>query len=65
MKGVIFVTRKQIDAARETRLCISQIVIPAATACIAIMTIPEVRQTIAAKAISIKQNIESKIHKKD
>ena len=58
-------TRKQIDAARETRLWIGQIVIPAATACIMIMTIPEVRQTIAAKAISIKQNIESKIHKKD
>lgn len=65
MKGVIFVTRKQIDAARETRLWIGQIVIPAATACITIMTIPEVRQTIAAKANSIKQNIESKLHKKD
>ena len=52
---------KHIEAARELRLWIGQIIVPAATVAITIMTIPEVRQTIAAKANSVKQNIESKM----
>ena len=56
-------TRKQIEAKRETRLWISQIVIPAATAVVTVMTIPEVRQAIAAKAKRIKYSIEHKLHK--
>ena len=52
---------KHIEAARELRLWIGQIIVPAATAAITIMTIPEVRQAIAAKANSVKQNIESKM----
>ena len=51
---------KHIEAARELRLWIGQIIVPAATVAITTMTIPEVRQAIAAKANSIKQNIESK-----
>ena len=52
---------KHIEAARELRLWIGQIIVPAATVAIATMTIPEVRQAIAAKANSVKQNIESKM----
>ena len=47
-------TYKQIEAAREARLWIGQIVVPAAAAVVTIMTIPEVRKIIAAKAESIK-----------
>ena len=46
---------KHIEAARELRLWIGQIIVPAATVAITAMTIPEVRQTIAAKANSVKQ----------
>lgn len=52
---------KHIEAARELRLWIGQIIVPAATVAITTMTIPEVRQAIAAKANSVKQNIESKM----
>lgn len=64
MKGGVFMTYKQIEAAREARLWIGQIVVPAAAAVVTIMTIPEVRQMIAAKAESIKQSIDTKINKK-
>ena len=52
---------KHIEAARELRLWIGQIIVPAAAVAITTMTIPEVRQAIAAKANSVKQNIESKM----
>lgn len=55
-------TYKQIETAREVRLWISQIIVPAATVAVTAMTIPEVRQAIATKANSIKQNIESKMN---
>lgn len=58
-------TYKQIEGAREVRLWIGQIIVPAATVVVTVMTIPEVRQTIATKANSIKQNIESKMHKRE
>ena len=61
---VIFMTYKQVEAAREVRLWIGQIIVPAATVAVTAMIIPEVRQAIAAKAQSVKQNIESKINKK-
>lgn len=65
MKGVIFMTYKQIEAAREVRLWIGQIVVPAATVAVTAMTIPEVRQMIAAKADSVKYKIKSKINKRE
>ena len=58
-------TYKQIEGAREVRLWIGQIIVPAATVIVPVMTIPEVRQAIATKANSIKQNIESKMHKRE
>ena len=59
-KGDDIMKYKHIEAARELRLWIGQIIVPAATVAITTMTIPEVRQAIAAKANSVKQNIESK-----
>lgn len=56
-------TRKQIDAAREARLWIGQIVVPTLTVVATTMAIPEVRQAIAAKAKSVKQSIEQKMKK--
>lgn len=56
--------RKNIDAAREARLWIGQIVVPAITMITTTMAIPEVRQAVAAKANEIKQNIDSKINRK-
>ena len=60
-KGGDITKYKHIEAARELRLWIGQIIVPAATVAITTMTIPEVRQAIAAKANSVKQNIESKM----
>ena len=53
-------TYKQIEASREVRLWIGQIIVPAITLVATSMAIPEVRQAIAAKAKSIKQSIENK-----
>lgn len=55
--------RKTIDAAREARLWIGQIIVPTATAVITVMAIPEVRGAVAAKASSVKESIEHKIKK--
>lgn len=57
--------RKTIDASREVRLWIGQIFVPAITLAATTMTIPEVRQAVAAKARSIKQSIEKKFKKEE
>ena len=54
---------KHIEAAREARLWIGQIVIPAMTIAATTLTIPEVRQAVVAKAKSVKQSIEDKMKK--
>lgn len=53
-------TYKQIEAAREVRLWIGQIVVPAVVALGTVATIPEVRQAIAAKANQVKESIKRK-----
>ena len=49
-------TYKQIEAAREARLWIGQIIVPAAI----ILSIPEVRQTVKVKAEDIKTKLKKK-----
>ena len=61
MKGDVIMTYKQIEASREARLWIGQIIVPAITVAVSTLAIPEVRQAVAAKARSVKQNIERKI----
>lgn len=56
-------TRKQIDASREARLWIGQILVPALTLATSTLAIPEVRQAIATKARSMKESIEKKMNK--
>ena len=56
-------TYKQIEASREARLWLGQIIIPAASAAVAFLTIPEVRQMVATKANQIKYSIENKMKK--
>lgn len=56
-------TRKQIEQAREVRLWIGQVVVPAVTAVGIAMSIPEVRGAVKAKATEVKCRIESKLKK--
>ena len=49
-------TYKQIEAAREARLWIGQIIVPTAI----ILSIPEVRQAVKVKAEDIKTKLKKK-----
>ena len=57
-------TYKQIETAREVRLWLGQIIIPAATIAVSTLAIPEVRQAVAAKAKDVKESIEWKMTKR-
>lgn len=56
-------TRKQIDTARETRLWIGQIFVPAFTCAATILAIPEARHAVINKAKSVKESIRRKLKK--
>ena len=56
----IFMTYKQIEASREARLWIGQILAPAMTLAVSTLAIPEVRQAVAAKAESVKNSIKNR-----
>ena len=56
MEGVIDMTWKQIEASREARLWLSQIVIPAM--CITMM-VPEAREAVVTKAQKVKKSIKT------
>ena len=53
-------TYKQIEASREARLWIGQIIVPAIGFATATLAIPEVRQAVAAKADEIKRSIKDR-----
>ena len=53
--------RKNIDAMREVRLWIGQIIVPAVTLAASTMAIPEVRKAVATKAAQWKESIEMKL----
>lgn len=57
-------TYKQLEASREARLWIGQIIIPVATIIGTSMAIPQVREAVAAKADDIKESINRKRKKK-
>jgi hypothetical protein len=63
VKGGFSMTYKQIEASREIRLWIGQIIIPAVTVAATMMTIPEVRQSAAEKTDKLKRNIRTKFKK--
>lgn len=56
-------TRKQIDAARETRLWLGQVIVPAATAVVLLAAKPEVRDFVKQKYYSVKDKIKEKFNK--
>ena len=53
-------TYKQIETAREIRLWIGQIIVPAAAIVVPMMTVPEVRELVAAKAKHAKDKLTFK-----
>lgn len=57
-------TNRQIETSREVRLWLGQIIIPAASVCVAILSIPEVRYAISEKITNVKESIRYKIRKK-
>lgn len=58
-------TYKQIEAAREVRLWIGQIIVPACVTAATLLTIPEVREAAAMKATQVKWKIQSKMKKEE
>lgn len=54
-------THKQIDASREVRLWITQVIIPAMGI---VMMVPETREAVMTKARKVKQSIETAFTKK-
>ena len=54
---------KHVEASREVRLWLGQIVIPALTVVATALTIPEVRSKAASKASDIKNSIKRKFKK--
>ena len=60
MEGVINVTYKQIEASREARLWIGQVILPIVTA---VMLVPEAREAVVDKVKTVKKNIENKFKK--
>lgn len=67
MKGkeVVEMTYKQIEASREARLWIGQVIIPAITVVGAAMTVPEVRKAVTEKANNVKTAIKKKFKKRE
>ena len=58
--GEVLMTYKQIEASREVRLWITQVVIPAFGVA---MMIPEAREAVVAKAKDVKNKLENKLRK--
>ena len=56
---------KHIEASREARLWICQIVVPTVTVLTSVLAIPEVRGAIAAKAEQIKYRIKNRKRSND
>ena len=53
-------TYKQIEASRELRLWIGQVIVPAITMTVALVSIPEVRYTASRKLDELKWKFKSK-----
>lgn len=56
-------TYRQIEASREVRLWISQVIIPTVTTVGALMMVPEVRTYVVDKATELKSKVKAKIKK--
>lgn len=56
-------TYKQIEASREMRLWIGQVIVPAAVAAVAIASNPNTRDYISKKYNNVKSRIQKKFEK--
>ena len=56
-------TYKQIEASREARLWIGQVIIPAVTAAAVVFANPEIRQFAGDKINEFKANVKSRLKK--
>lgn len=56
-------TYKQIEASREARLWIGQVVVPIVSVIGAAMAVPEVRHAVVEKANNVKTAIKKKFKK--
>lgn len=56
-------TYKQIEASREARLWISQVIVPTALIVGSLLTVPEVRTAVADKSKQVKESIKAKLKK--
>lgn len=57
-------TYKQIEASREMRLWIGQVIVPAVTAAIAIASNPQTRNYVSEKYNNVKSRIQKKFEEK-
>lgn len=57
-------TYKQIEASREMRLWIGQVIVPAAAAAIAIASNPQTRNYVSKKYNNVKSRIQKKFEEK-
>ena len=55
-------TWKQIEASREARLWIGQVIVPTVVGIMAVS--PEARQTVKAKYVQVKNTIRRKLEKR-
>lgn len=56
-------TYKQIEASREARLWVTQIIVPTIMTVGMMMTVPEIRETVKAKTSEIKEKIRTRTKK--
>ena len=56
-------TYKQIEASRETRLWIGQIIVPALTLATSVLAIPEVREAVSEKLKGMKYSVRKRFRK--
>ena len=56
-------TYKQIEASREMRLWIGQVIVPAVTAAVAIASNPQTRNYVSEKYNNVKSRIQKKFEK--
>ena len=56
-------TYKQIEASREARLWIGQVLIPVATCAAIVMTNSNIRSTLKTKAVKLLDKVKAKLEK--
>ena len=57
-------TYKQIEASRELRLWIGQVIVPAAVAAVTIASNPQTRNYVSKKYNNVKSRIQKKFEKR-